>query len=189
MPRSLEPVSRRGLLRLAVGAGAAALAGLSPRGAGAARGWCRVDPIIRLGAENVGPEIHVWAAVRWFSKKDARRLSNGAIKVIVSVPANLAKTSKRIDRHRGFGDGFDVDIRPDLAPWSGATDIPVQVRVMVPFDRRAAAMTWITADPPTGRGQLRLGRTVGRVNRWMTITATVPPLVDVNVAPKLLSPE
>ena len=85
---------------------------------------------------------------------------------------------KRLDKHRGFGDGFavryetlDVPPDPELPPPDQA--IPVRVRVMVPFDEDAATMTWLTLLPPFRPiGPRPSAR--GRANRWMTFDAVVP---------------
>lgn len=177
-------ISRRRVFRLAVGGSGAALTALGPTGASAGRHWCRVDPVIRLGAENVGPEIHIWAAVRWTSQRDARRRSRGPIKVIVSVPTELAGTVKRLDRGRGFGDGFRVTIKPVLRRPSDRDAIPIRVQVLVPFDREAATMTWVTAMPRGGDESVVLERAMGRANRWMGFATSVPRIeLDVATEP------
>jgi hypothetical protein len=178
MAQATTPTTRRRVLRILAGASLATASALAPRAASAGRGWCKVDPIIRLGAENIGPEIHVWAAVRWDSMREARRLSRGPIEVELFLPVGVPAV--RLDKNGGFGDGFRVRFRRDPRLRATGT-IQLRVRVLVPFDRNTASMSYVTMRTRPNSRPRKVAGTRGRTNRWMTYTLAVPALTAAAV--------
>lgn len=157
----LQPAAlatRRHALLVLTGGALSLVPALYPHEADAFRGWCRADPIFRIGTQ----KLHLWVAIRWPSKREAYRLSRGPIKVILSVPVGVEAV--RLDRNPGFGDGFDVEIDddPNLTLRNGA--IPVHLRVQIPFAKTVPAETWLRQ---IDHGPVSVDRVRGRTNEWI----------------------
>lgn len=158
MPQPMPLVTRRQALQILTGAALSLVPASSLHEADAFRGWCRTDPIFRIGSQ----KLHLWVAIRWPSKREVYRQSRGPVKVVLSVPVGVEAV--RLDRNPGFGDGFDVaiDDGPDLTLRDGA--IPVHLRVQIPFAKNVPARTWLRQleDGPVSVGHAR-----GRTNEWI----------------------
>ena len=168
----LPRATRRHALRLLTGGALALAPALPPREAGAFRGWCRTDPIFRIG----GQRLHLWVAVRCPSQREASRLSRGPIAVVLAVPVGVAAV--RLDANPGFGDGFDVAIEDglDLTPRDGA--IPVRLWVEIPFAETVPAKTWLQQLEP---GPVAVGHARGRTHERL---AFVTPERGVRTWPR-----
>ena len=157
--RPAPRLPRRRLLRLLAAAPLALPPALGAREAGAARQWCRTDPVFRIDGSQ---DVHLWVAVRWTGRRGVRRRSPAPIEVKLFVPVGVE--AKRLDDHPGFGEGFAVAIERDrgLKPADGV--IPVRLRVRVPFAADAPAKAWLEVLEP---GPVAAGGVRGRTNEWL----------------------
>ena len=115
LPVSL--LGRRRLLRL-VAAGASALA---PRGVGAGRGWCRVDPVVRVDGQTCHFNVAAWVS----TLPEARDLSTGPIRVRVAVPPGT--DFEWIADDNGFGYDYKWGWMEDPELPSGVLELRVYV--------------------------------------------------------------
>ena len=120
-------LTRRRALRL-IGGAALALAPVLRAGeAAAARQWCRVDPVFRIG----GQTAHVRVAASVKNMRAARALATGPTRVALAVPAGVA--AEHVADDAGFGHGYEVEVEEaaDLDGTGGV--LPVRVAVTVPM--------------------------------------------------------
>ncbi len=159
MARSSLRLVRRRLLRLLVAA-PALLPALPRREAAAGRGWCRVDPVVRID----GQTAHAYVAARVDTPSEARALAAGPIRLRLRVPPGIAADHLASDR--GFGDGYEVEI--EAAAELAATEeaVPVEVLAYAPM---AGAVPIRVEFRPLGLGRLGPGEAEGTANAWVAV--------------------
>lgn len=149
-------LGRRCLPRLLAG-GALALA---PRAARAGRGWCRVDPVVRVD----GQTCHITAAADVPNRPQARDLSTGPIRVAVAVPTGAR--FEHVASDDGFGYGYAVTSAEDGKLPAGA----VEVAIYVPMtDGAVPIRAWFDA---RGNGPHAGTVAEGTANAWLIFRAT-----------------
>lgn len=124
------------------------------------RGWCRADPIFRIGNQ----KLHLWVAVKWRQRREVDALMRGPIAVEVVVPVGIEAV--RLDRNLGFGRRFDVSIRSDIDLLAKDGVIPLRFRVRIPFTEDVAARTWLRR---LGTGPIGVAEARGRTNEWIDL--------------------
>ncbi len=149
---------RRRVLLLA-GAAAALLPALGPRRAAALRGWCRADPVVRVDGQTA--HVYVSAGVR--TRREARALSTGPIRVVLRVPAGAE--AEHVASDDGFGFGYAASVEEDGKLAAGA----VEVAVWVPM--RDGAVRVRAGFVARGRGPHGAAAAEGTANAWLTVRA------------------
>jgi len=168
----MDPVhhrySRRHFTRL-LGLSALALpAALQPRGADAAIGWCRRDPIFSLDGK-VG---HVYLA----TPEDMARLNNSSTDVLIAHP-HKAKTKLIWVDPVGFGTGEGISCnfkemsRTDSNFERAAEGYEIEIRVHVPARSDEMPIRVEFAPAP---GDVVTAFTEGYANEWITLRALLP---------------
>ncbi len=150
---------RRRVLLLLAGAPAALPPALGPRRAGAARGWCRVDPVVRVDGRTA--RLRVAADVP--TRREARALSTGPIQLVLRVPAGAE--AEHVASDDGFGLGYAVSVEEDGGLAAGA----VEVAVWVPM--RDGAVPVRAGFVARGPGPHGAAEAEGTANAWLTFRA------------------
>ena len=161
--RTAAGLTRRGVARLLGGAALALSPGLArPPGAGAFRRWCRVDPLLRIG----GQDLHLWVALRAKNMRQARRLVGGPVEVVCHLPPLVPH--ERRDDDPGFGEGFAVAFERDPALAGDDRTTPLRIRVRVPTDGRGEhrVEVWLEA---LETGPVAGGRAYGWSDGWVEL--------------------
>jgi hypothetical protein len=163
-----RPTRRDALRLLLAGAALALVPAARPRGASAARQWCRVDPVVRIG----GHTAHVYVSAYVRNMRQARELATGPTRIVVRVPAGVPCRLVACDD--GFGFGYNVTF--EAAGEAGAAGpppgpIPVRVRALVPMADGAVPVR--ARFVPVRPGLLKRGGGEGTANGWVAFDA--PP--------------
>lgn len=156
-----------------------------PTGADAWRGWCRRDPVFKIGGE----VAHVRIAVNVDKMRTARRLGTGdPIGILLTVPDGV--DARFLGTDNGFGYGYDVRVEHSSELIATDQFLPVGVAAFVPMInpniavrvsfiptvgdnalKAAAAPGTAHGEPPVG-SVLSPGSAIGAVNSWVAFTAT-----------------
>jgi hypothetical protein len=143
MDRPDPLLPRRALPRLVATASFSLAAALGPRAAPAGRGWCRVDPVLRID----GQTCHVAVAAGVANRREARALSTGPIRVAVAVPAGAA--AEHVASDAGFGFGYEVTCAERAGLPAGAVEVAVYVPMGGDGGKAVPVRVWFAA---RGRG-------------------------------------
>lgn len=153
-------LTRRTMFRLLGGATLAAVPALRLAGdAGAARSWCRADPVLRIG----GQTAHVYIS----SPIEMLRSATDKIRLRVTLPSGVQ--GKLIDILADFDEGYDVRFSTSTALTVAGGVIPVQLAVNCPA--RDETLPVMVEFAPVGDGQLRAGTAAGTADQWITLLA------------------
>jgi len=137
--------TRRALARLAVGAISALPLVFRQREASAlTRGWCKRDPIVRIGHQRYHLWVHLWAK----NDRAADRMAKGPIAVVFKHPLEVALEILDDSKPAFGGHGWDVSKTPfqglEVQRSSSRT---VRIRVRVPTRGRRKERVMIEMEP------------------------------------------
>src|SRR5687768_15983326 len=153
---TLQTFTRRHTFRLI---GAATLSALSAaqfrEDASAARGWCRADPVLRIGGQK--------ALVYITSPRAMLRSATDKIMLIVTIPVEV--NGKLIDILSDFDEGYDVDFQSLSTMHVVDGMIPVRAAVYCPA--RDDTLPVSVEFAPVGDGPLAAGFADGNANSWI----------------------
>ena len=153
-----QRLTRRAALRT-LGASALAIpAALGLRDAGAARAWCRTDPIVLIG----GTVVDVFV----LGPLTALLQVTGPTEVVVTVPVGVSASLLLPDL--GFGRGEVVSFAQSAALVRNANGIQVKVDVRVPA--KDSSMPVRVEFAPRILGILKPASAEGTANRWVSLT-------------------
>lgn len=126
----------------------------------AARGWCRSDPLLRIGDELV--------YVVFSAPQTIRREVTGPTTIVVRVPKGTK--AERISHGSGFGAGEVVRFEETAS--SPEATIPVEIEASIPAsDDLPVTMEFSRRT----RGRQTPVLSEGRTNVWIRLSATVSP--------------
>ena len=159
-------LSRRGAARL-IGAAALALApGFAlPRGAGAFRRWCRVDPVFQIG----GQTAHVYVSAKVNNMHAARALASGKTKLVLAVPAGVK--ARHVASDDGFGYGYEVAVEAAADLEGTGQVVPVRIAVTVPMATSNVEVRVEFVPRREKKGRLRPGSADGWANAEIAFLA------------------
>ena len=158
------PTRRAAVRLLAVGA-LAAPAALRLEAARAIKGWCRRDPIIKIG--------DVTAHIVLSSYAEMNEFATGASQLVITVPAGVPTRFVACDP--GFGHlGYDVRFvaSRDLLATAGAIDVQVETYVPAANPPDGPLPLWLTFTA-LGRGRPAADQAAGQANAWLLHRTTL----------------
>jgi len=126
--------------------------------AGASYGWCRTDPIVRIGGREAN--IFVSSTTPILDQAVAPTI------VLVSVPLGVSTELVATDPGFGFGERVFFVQSLDLRANDGTGRIEVTVAVLVPA--RGAALPVLVEFVPSSGGPPASGE--GVTNQWVSVT-------------------
>ena len=147
-------VSRRQVI---AGLLAGAAVPLTSRAASAALGWCRIEPIVRIGGQVVA--IHPAA----YTKK--RHFATEPTQLVISIPVGVSHRVLAVDK--GFGAGYAVSWveAPDLVASPGVMPVRVEMLVVGPDSGMPVRLVVSGKGPgPVGDGEAE-----GVANSWVAL--------------------
>lgn len=154
MSRQPTKLTRRLVLSGAVGFGAAAALNRSP--VGAAKGWCRVDPLIAID----GDPADIFAAAPWEILWNV----TGPIEFVVTVPKGV--DARLILKGIGFGKGEKVSFTRSRRLKRRESGIEIKIKMRVPAKKRIPVIVDFS---PRIVGILQPERAKGVTNEWVTL--------------------
>jgi hypothetical protein len=158
---STHTFTRRHAIRLI---GAATLSAFSAmpfrEDASAARGWCRADPVLRIG----GQKAHVYIT----STRAMLRSACDKIRLTVTIPDEVE--GKLIDILSDFDEGYDVRFYSSSTMHVVDGRIPVRAAVYCPA--RDDTLPVSVEFAPVGDGPLSAGKADGAANSWIVLTTS-----------------
>ncbi len=157
--------TRRAAVRLLAVGALAAPAALQSGAARAIKGWCRRDPIVKIG--------DVTAHVVLSSYAEMNELATGASQLVITVPAGVPTRFVACDP--GFGHlGYDVRFvaSPDLLATYGAIDVQVEAYTPAANPPDGPLPLWLTFTA-LGRGRPASDLVEGQANAWLLHRATL----------------
>jgi hypothetical protein len=139
----------------------AVTAALVPRAAAATHGWCRTDPIVRIGGQT--------ADILLSSHLEMRQLATGPARVVVTVPTGVP--ARLIATDPGFGgNGYDVRFEESGRLDDDGQVLEVLIDVYAPaLDGAHGALPVRVTFTPRGDGRLVPGQALGLANEWVTL--------------------
>lgn len=157
--------SRRAAVRALAGCALAAPALLRAPGAGAIKGWCRRDPVVKIG----GRTAHIVLS----SDAAMHGLATGPTQLVITVPAGTA--TRFLADDPGFGRyGYDVRFTesPDLLADGRALNI--QIEAFAPAaNTEAGPLPLVLEFTPRGDDRPVVSRAEGRANEWVRLQTNV----------------
>ena len=160
MDRPALHLPRRRLLRLLTAAPLALATMGRPGGVGAARQWCRVDPVLRID----GQTCHVRVAAGVANRREARALATGPIRVAVTVATGTV--AEHVASDAGFGFGYEVTCAEAAGLPAGAVEVAVYVPMRGGGGKAVPVRVWFAA---RGRGAHGEAAAAGTANAWLTV--------------------
>ena len=159
-PASPVSLARFRLMQLALALLPALVLALGVQEVEARRGWCRVDPVVRID----GQLAHVWVA----STVGMRQSATGPILVDITLPPGISGAEVPEASGAGFGFGIVVTVKESTALRATPAGVQVQVAVYAPADDDALPVQVVFK--AVGRGPLSSGTAVGSAGDWVTLT-------------------
>ena len=157
--------TRRAAFRLLSVCALAAPAALRSEAARAIRGWCRRDPIVKIG--------NVTAHVVLSSYDELNELATGASQLVITVPEGVPTTLIACDP--GFGHlGYDlrfVESR-DLIASDGSIQVQVEAFAPAANPPDAPLPLWLTFTA-LGNGRPASDQAEGQANEWLLLRANL----------------
>ena len=136
-------------------------AALRPVGAGAGRGWCRQDPIVKIDEQT--------ADILLASQRAMRTLATGPVRIVVTVPTGIP--TRLVATDPGFGrQGYDVRFAESDELPAERHLLHVQIEVYAPArDGLTGPLPLRVAFTPRGTGRLVPGEATGHANSWVIL--------------------
>ena len=162
MEKATAPFTRRRFVQVLGGLTLAAVpAGRFAGDAAAGRGWCRVDPVVRINGRI--------ADIRLSSDRRLLETALGPAEIVVRLPVGMASELLAVDRGFG-GHGYIVTFVPDVALPSSNGRFSVGVDVYVPSSDGSLPLVVNFAPRSSG---LEADRAQGLVNTyWISLQPT-----------------
>ena len=136
--------------------------------AGAGRGWCRSDPIIRVG----NTVVQVWIAI----PEEEQASVTGAINLVITVPRGTPREVLYTDPgFNGFGERITW-VEVGAMPSDGT--LPVSVAVSVPTAGGRYLPMQVEVVPEVGSTVYHSGQTVGVI---LTLTLSGATIANTSV--------
>lgn len=153
--------TRRGAIRLLGAAALVAPAALRAHVADALHGWCRTDPVVRIGGQV--------ADISLFSLREMRVLATAPAQVVVLVPTGVP--TQLIATDPGFGrQGYDVRFEEAKRFADTASVLQVRIKVYAPAVTPVeGALPLRVKFTPRGVGRLSPGTAEGEANSWVIL--------------------
>ena len=153
-----RPLTRRRAFRFVAGATLSTLAtSRFGKDALAARGWCRADPLLRIG----GQRTHVYIT-------SSRAMLNSATdKILLNVTLPPGVDGKLLDILADFGEGYRVRFYSSASMQVVDGHIPVRLAVYCPA--RDSSLPVTVEFAPNTPGQLTVGNASGFANSWISL--------------------
>ena len=157
MDRLDHPCTRRDAARLLGLAPVALAAALPPRGAGASKQWCKVDPVVKIDGEV--------ADIVLSSYEEMEEAATGPAQVVVTVPPGVETVLRSTDRGFG-GHGYDVRFErfEDLKDTGGALRLRVAVYAPATDGSVPVRLDFV---PRRDGGRLQAVTAEGAANAWV----------------------
>jgi hypothetical protein len=157
--------SRRAAVRLLAVCALTAPAALRLGAARAIKGWCRRDPIVKIG--------DVTAHIVLSSYDEMNELATGASQLVITVPEGVPTRFVACDP--GFGHlGYDVRFveSRDLIATNGSIDVQVEAHTPAanPPEGPLPLLLTFTA---LGRGRPASDQAEGQANKWLLLRANL----------------
>jgi hypothetical protein len=157
--------TRRAAVRLLAVGALTAPAALRSGAARAIKGWCRRDPIVKIG--------DVTAHIVLSSHDEMNKLATGASRLVITVPEGVP--TRFVASDPGFGH-FGYDVRfvesPDLIANYGS--IEVQVEAHTPAaNPRGGPLPLLLTFTALGRGRPASDQAEGQANEWLLLRANL----------------
>ena len=124
----------------------------------AARGWCRSDPLVQIGATLV--------YVVCMAPPDIRRKVSGPTEIVIAVPTDVK--AKLISHGAGFGQGDTVTFFQDSSLDQTGSDLDVVIKVRVPAS--ADLPVGVELAPRTAVSEDAAVSADGRTNTWIVLS-------------------
>jgi hypothetical protein len=155
--------NRRATVRLLAGGALAAPATLRASSTGAVKGWCRRDPIVKIGERTVQIILRTEAAMHG--------LATGPTQLVIHVPVGVA--TRFVADDPGFGRyGYDVSFAESHELTATSRTLDVQVEAYAPADPAADPLPVVLEVTPLGDGRPVVNRAEGRANEWVRLRAS-----------------
>jgi hypothetical protein len=165
MDRSSRSHTRRAAVQFLSGCALAAPAVLRAPSARAIKGWCRRDPIIKIGDLTV--------QISLFSDTEMHKLATGPTQLFIKVPAGIA--TRFVADDPGFGHlGYDVWFAESRELIADARSVDVQLEAYAPAASRAAGpLPLLLEFIRRGGGVPAVFQAEGRANEWVSLRANL----------------
>ena len=157
--------TRRAAVRLLAVCALAAPAALRSEAARAIKGWCRRDPIVKIG--------DVTAHIVLSSHDEMNELATGASQLVITVPEGVPTRFVACDP--GFGHlGYDVRFVESRELIANDGSIEVQVEAFAPAANPpdAPLPLWLTFTA-LGHGRPASDQAEGQANEWLLLRANL----------------
>lgn len=170
--------TRRAVLRLLSVGALAAPAAFRAQSARAIRGWCRRDPIVKIG------DVTVHIAL--FSDAEMHELATGPTQVVITAPTGVV--TRFVADDPGFGHhGYDVRFVESRELIADDRSVEVQVEAYAPATNPPEGpLPLLLEFTPRGDGRPAAVQAEGRANEWVILRAN---LAALDMAPPTLPPE
>lgn len=157
--------TRRAAVRLLSVCALTAPAALRSGAARALKGWCRKDPIVKIG--------DVTAHVVLSSYNEMNELATGATQLVITVPEGIPTRSVACDP--GFGHfGYDVRFVESRHLIADDRSIEVQVEAFAPAaNPPEGPLPLLLTFTALGRGRPASDQVEGRANEWLLLRANL----------------
>src|SRR5215213_1186248 len=157
--------TRRAAIRLLSSCAVAAPAALRSGAARAIKGWCRRDPIVKIG--------DVTAHVVLSSYAEMDELATGASQLVITVPEGVPTRFVACDP--GFGHlGYDVRFVESRDLIADDRSIEVQVEAHAPAANPSEGpLPLLLAFTALGRGRPASNQAEGQANEWLLLRANL----------------
>lgn len=158
MSQHAPPVTRRTALRFVCGAALAAVAaGRLAAPAGAARTWCKTDPVVKID----GKVADIWLG----SYSDLHAAATGPAEIQIGVPVGVPAELLATDP--GFGQlGYVVSFYEDANLKKDKSKVQVRIAVFVPSSDGTLPLTVDFAPRSSG---LAPASASGYANSWVVV--------------------
>jgi hypothetical protein len=153
--------TRRSAVRLLSVCALVAPAALRSEAARAIRGWCRRDPIVKIG--------DVTAHVVLSSYTEMNEQATGASQLVITVPEGVPTRLVACDP--GFGHfGYDVRFVESRDLIANDRSVEVQVKAFAPAGNLPEGpLPLLVNFTALGRGRPRSNQAVGQANKWLLL--------------------
>lgn len=165
VPDSTCRHTRRAAVRLLSGCALAVPAALRSQAAGAIKGWCRRDPIVKIGDMTVD--------IALFSNPEMDELATGPAQLVISVPVGIP--TRFVASDPGFGHrGYDVRFSEVRELIATDRSVAIQVEAYVPAsDSEVGPLPLLVELTPLGGGLPAPDQAEGWANEWVILRSNL----------------